>query len=99
MLPLVETFRTSGPSTVSVDGTVQVTSSARTVNTTVSDAFDEADDYDITVNSTRSTAWQQYFKSQEGFDTVNRSGDEVEAAIDVDDVVAPRFPVRIRFSG
>ena len=97
LIPLIETFRTSGPSTVSVDGTIRVTSSARTVNTTVSDRFADADDYTITVDSPRTTAWTRYFESQNGFDNVNESGGTVEADIGGDSVVAPRFPVRIRF--
>lgn len=97
--PLVETFRTSGPSTVSVDGTVRVTSSARTVNTTVSDAFADADSYTITVDSPRSAAWMRYFESQDGFGAVTESGGVIEAEIEADTVITPRFPIRVRFDG
>lgn len=99
LIPLIETFRTSGPNTVSVDGAIRVTSSARTVNTTVSNAFADADDYRITVDSPRTTAWTRYFESQDGFDNVSESGSTVEADIRGNSVVAPRFPVRIRFDG
>ncbi len=98
--PLVETFRTSGPSTVSVDGTVRVTSTARGVNTTVPESF-TGSDVSITVESPRSDAWARYFESHDGVSNVthDEAAGSVTAEIDADRVEAPRFGVRLRFSG
>lgn len=100
VFPLVETFRTSGPKTVSTDGTVRVTTTARGVNTSVSEAFEQADSYTITVESPRSDAWMRHFESQDGFSIVEHDAQAgfVEAEIDATRVMVPRFGIRLRFS-
>lgn len=98
--PLIETFRTSGPTTISVGGTVRITSTARGVNTTVPDAFAEPGDVSITVESPRSDAWARYFESRDGMSVEKHDEEEgtVEADIETDRVTAPRFGIRLRFS-
>lgn len=98
--PLVETFRTSGPKTVSVDGTVRITSTSRGINTTVPESFDEAGTFNVTVESPRSDAWARYFESQDGVNDVqhDEAAGRVEAAVEAERVTAPRFGIRLRFS-
>ena len=96
VFPLIETFRTSGPSTVSTDGTVRVTSTARGVNTSVSEAFEQAENYTITVESPRSDAWMRYLESADKITVEDHTPEVVEATIDADRVAAPRFPIRLR---
>jgi len=96
--PLIITFRTTGSTTLSAEGTVQVISEARRVNTTTPAKFgDEMGSYTITVESPRAAAWEQYLKSRPGFSSVTESGDAVNANINQNRIVAPRFPVRLRF--
>ena len=98
--PLIVTFRTTGSTTLSSEGTVQVTSEARRVNTTMPTGFDDGTgSYTITVESPRYTAWEQYLESQPGFNSVNESDGVIEASIERSRIVSPRFPVRLRFSG
>ena len=99
--PLIETFRTSGPQAVSTDGTVRVTSTARRVNTTVPSSFSDpaTSGYNITVETSRADAWERYFESQSEMTVLERDSDQVTAEIESDEVLAPRFPVRLRFSG
>ncbi|WP_299233345.1 DUF7289 family protein [Natronomonas sp.] len=98
-LPLVETFRTTGPRTVSTDGTVRVTSTARAINTTTSPSFDGADSYTVTVESPRAGAWARYFDSRAWVDDVDETDGAVEATLASDRVTVPRFLIRLRLSG
>ena len=98
--PLIVTFRTTGSTTLSAEGTVQVTSEARRINTTTPAKFDdETESYTITIESPRSAAWEHYLESRPGFTGVTNSGGVVNANIKQNRIVAPRFPVRLRFSG
>lgn len=98
--PLVETFRTSGPRTLTTEGTVRITSSQRGINTTVPSSFDQSGTYTITVESPRSDAWARYFESRDDVETVahDASAGELEVEIEADRVTAPRFGVRLVFS-
>jgi hypothetical protein len=98
--PLIEMFRTSGAQTVSMEGTVRVTSTARQINTTVPPSFSDpsAGGYNITIETPRGDAWERYFDSQPGTDVLDRDSDRVTAKINQETVVAPRFPIRVRFS-
>jgi hypothetical protein len=98
VFPLIETFRTSGPSTVSTDGTVRVTSTARGVNTSVSEAFEQAENYTITVESPRSDAWMRYFESADEITVEDHNPGVVEAKTEAGRVTVPRFGIRLRFS-
>lgn len=101
-VPLVLTFRTSGPRTVSTEGTVRVTSTARSVDTNVSEAFAGADTYTVSIESPRSDAWYRYFDSHVGDGIVGVTHDEaagtVEAELEADTVAVSRIPIRLRFS-
>ena len=99
LFPIVRTFRTTGATAVSVEGTVRVTTSARSVDTALSDSFIGSEPDTITVESPRSDAWERYFESQPGLDSVTRdaANDTVEATIFADQVAVPRFPIRVRF--
>jgi ketosteroid isomerase-like protein len=100
LFPLVATFRTTGPEGLSTDGTVRVTSAARSVNTTQSASFEAADSYAVTVESPRSAAWARYFESQDGIGSVDHdeAAGVVEAPIDAGEVATSRFPIRLRIS-
>ena len=98
--PLVDTFRTSGPGATTPDGSLRVTSTARSVDTTTPEAFEEADGYIVTVQSPRSDAWTRYLESHDGFSGVthDEADDTVEATIEADRVDAPQFLIRLRIS-
>ncbi len=101
MFPLVDTFRTTGPETVSTSGTVRITSTARPMNTTVPSAFSEpGQTYTISVESPRSDAWARYFEEQDGIGNVvhEESAGIVTGEIDAEEIHAPRFRVRLRFA-
>lgn len=99
-IPLVGTYRTSGASSLSTDGTVRVTSAARGVNSTVSDGFRDADGYTVVVESPRSNAWAQYFDSDPGIENVthNATADTATAEIGPSEAIVPRFSVQFRLS-
>jgi hypothetical protein len=96
--PIVDTYVSSGPTTVSSDGTIRVASAARGVNTTVPSSFGSPGAYNVTVESSRSDAWARYFDSQPNANVLVRESDRVVAEVSTDGIVAPRFPVRLRFS-
>lgn len=96
--PIVDTFQSSGVSSVSTDGTIRVRSTARGVNTTTPSSFDTSGTYTVTVESRRSDAWARYFESQSSVTVLEHEADRVVAEVSTDGVAAPRFPVRLRFS-
>jgi hypothetical protein len=100
LFPLVRTFRTTGPESLSADGTIRITSTALSVNTTHSTPFESAENYNVTVESPRSDAWARYFESQAGIGSVDHdeTNGVVKAEIGSGDVLAPRFPIRLRLS-
>jgi hypothetical protein len=96
--PIVDTYVSSGTTTVSSDGTIRVASAARGVNTTVPSSFGSSGAYNVTVESSRSDAWERYFDAQPNTNILVHDSDRVVAEVTTDEVVAPRFPVRLRFS-
>lgn len=98
VFPLVETFRSSGPRTVSTEGTVRVTSTSRSVSTDIPDELAEAEAYELVVESPRADAWARHLESREWTGDVTHDDGAVVAEIDSDRIAISRAPVRLRLS-
>lgn len=99
LVPLVEVSRPSDQRSISADGTVRLSSTARSINGTVPGTLDEegTGNVTVTVNSTRADAWERYFAGKESVVATEVTGDTMEATVDVQAASAPRFRIRVRF--
>jgi len=97
LLPLVRTTRSTGGSSVSLEGTIRVESARTSIDTEIApELADPSGDLELEIESERQDAWNRYL---EGIAESEASWSHSDGTLTFDPgrVSAPRFRVQLRF--